>query len=159
MTVSREQFWQFSLDVYQQQQLQDKLLTLQNQHGINVNLTLLCLFLNSKGLYLQTKQFEQLHQQLTTFNHTFTESLRQLRSSFKIKQRQLEQYAALRKHLLAAELLLEQQEQGILIAHLPVDFTLVQGDNLALYQAFLAKLNTAQDIPTLKLSDLNQYIL
>ncbi|WP_372770782.1 TIGR02444 family protein, partial [Pseudoalteromonas sp.] len=91
------------------------LLTLQDKHGANVNLCLLLIYLKEHKLPIDTSQIDALHGEVSLFNQSFTSSLRQTRSLFKMSLQELPNYSALRTHLLNAELELEKHEQQILI--------------------------------------------
>lgn len=161
MPITTQDFWQFSIDIYQIETLQMALLNAQDNQGLNVNLALFCLFLNKRGIYLTLAQVSQLDKALTSFSAKFTKPLRQLRQTFKTHQHQLDNYLDVRQAMLKAELQLEQQEQNLLVQtlstfHLP---PCSSNDNLALYQDLLNTQKTISEGPELNLSDLNQYIL
>ncbi len=160
MKITTQTFWQFSLANYQIEQVQTTLLSAQGSHNLNVNLALFCLFLNQQKVYLTEEQLIQLNFELTEFNNQFTGHLRALRLEFKAAQPKLLQYDKLRKLLLDAELLLEQQEQDLLVGlfNQYSDFSALHSDNLTLYQDLLSGKKSKANNSTLKLSDLNQYI-
>lgn len=161
MPVSTQQFWNFSIDAYQINEVQSALLVAQDTFGLNVNLALFCLFLNKQNIYLTNEQLSQLNQVIVTFSFAFTGQVRSLRRDFKAKQDQIDRYPELRQSLLKAELLLEQQEQAILLLTFNEfhQFTHHHRDNLSLYQSLLMEQNSVENFSLLKLSDLNQYIL
>ena len=160
LNLSAQNFWQFSLALYQHNNVQSLLLNLQDEVGLNVNLALFCAFLNKQNLYLNQHQIEQLHSAVQQFNHSFTSPLRQLRSSFKLQSNQLNNYDSLRQHLLNAELILEQQEQQVLIdsANQIQQISPTHANNLQLYQQLISTQSKAKSNSLHKLSDLNQYI-
>lgn len=161
MSITTQDFWQFSLDIYQIETLQMALLNAQDNQGLNVNLALFCLFLNKRGVYLTLTQVSQLDKALTSFSAKFTKPLRQLRQTFKAQQHQLDNYLDVRQAMLKTELLLEQQEQNLLVQTLSTLHlsSCSSQDNLALYQDLLSTQNTTFEGAELNLSDLNQYIL
>lgn len=160
MTIATDDFWHFSLKLYQIEQVKDTLLQAQDKLGLNVNLALFCLYLNQQGIFSTTEQMAQLATELNAFNQEFTQKLRALRLDFRIKQQQLDSYEEIKKALLTAELLLEQQEQKLIvnIAEQWQTFSGEHCDNLMLYQSLLASQKIEKTKSTLKLSDLNQYI-
>lgn len=178
-TITPSSFWQFSLAFYKTELVQSTLIYFQNEFNVNVNLALLCAMLNKKKVYLTELQLLRLQQTVSDFSKQFTQPLRALRSTYKNKKDVVSEYSQLRKKLLDAELLFEQQEQAILITELTkliADNALINNvniDNLALYEALLYKsvlskqylykqeLNTNnQQLSTqeMKLTDLNQYL-
>ena len=119
MALTKDSFWQFSLSVYPK--WQTELLQWQYKHKANVNLALLCLYLDQLDRQLATHQIRELHLQVQTFSRQFTQLVRQCRRTMKQSQTLLNEYEAIRQHLLDAELILERQEQGELLAKLNPD--------------------------------------
>ena len=111
--ISISDFWQFSLDSYPKQQ--DELLSWQDNQGGNVNLALLCQYLDTQELALTQSQIVDLHDNAKQFEHSFTAPLRQLRGQYKRQQNQLTEYPLIRQRLLDAELELERQQQRALV--------------------------------------------
>jgi len=173
-TISLSSFWQFSLTFYKNEFVQSTLIYFQNEYNANVNLALLCAMLNKHKVYLTEFQLLTLQQTVSDFSNQFTQPLRALRSTYKIKQDKITEYSQLRKKLLDAELLFEQQEQAILITELTQiisDYALIDNvlinnvntDNLALYEALLYKQELSANKPhssnqNAKLTDLNQHL-
>lgn len=114
--LTTDAFWHFSCDFYQQPKVQSALLLLQEQHNANINLALLCIWLDKHALALQKKTLFTMHEDVGRFSAEYTKPLRQLRLHFKTHSDTLSNYQALRSHLLNAELCLEQQEQALLIS-------------------------------------------
>lgn len=161
LNLSAQSFWQYSLELYQHNEVQSLLLNLQNEVGLNVNLALLCAFLDKQQIYLTQNQFTQLLDSIASFNKTYTEQLRQLRMAVKSHSDSFLNYKELRQHLLSAELELEKQEQYLLIECAnQFDQFLNDGEsNLQRYQAYISAQNKVKINSLQKLSDLNQYIL
>ena len=160
MAVTTGEFWQFSLTFYQNNLVSQRLLAAQEEHNLNINMALFCLYLEQKNLGLSHSQLEALKRQLQPFNQEVTNKLRSLRFEFRHREQEIDGYATLKKHLLQAELILEQQEQAILIATCQ-SFAHFEGEdsfNLRRYEALLNQHNSAKNNSTLKISDLNQYI-
>lgn len=130
-------FWQFSLAHYPDQQV--ALLDWQNTYQANVNLALLCQFLDQQKLCLSQPDLIQLHQAAKRFETQFTEPLRHLRQLYKTSESQFGNYAVIRQHLLAAELEIEKEQQQRLINSLD-GLSLIKGsNNWSTYQHLLHK--------------------
>ena len=91
-TLSANDFWDFSIGIYQQTKVQDLLLQGQEQLQANVNLSLFCLWLNQQQVALSREQLFMLHSSVNHFGVTFTKPLRTLRRSFKNQQELLTNY-------------------------------------------------------------------
>ncbi|MBT1065832.1 TIGR02444 family protein [Bowmanella sp. Y26] len=120
-----EDFWQFSLAVYKE--AEHPCLQLQDRYAMNVNLVLLCLFLQHRGFALSDKNLQALVSSLAD-TECLLQPLRTLRRQTKAFD--LVAY----QHLLSGELALEKRQQADLIACLNTQ-TLAQadGNNLYLY--------------------------
>lgn len=120
-----EDFWQFSLAVYKE--AEHACLQLQDRYAMNINLVLLCLFLQHRGFALSDKNIRALVSSLAD-TESLLKPLRALRRQTKTFD--LVAY----QHLLSGELALEKHQQAALIACLNRQ-TLAQaeGDNLYLY--------------------------
>lgn|SRR5690554_5138838 len=114
-----EQFWQQSLQLYQQPGQQQRLLNAQDNNGQNVNLNLLAMYLAAEQAPLSAVEHAQLAHSVAEFSRTHTQPLRALRkqlsASAALPEKSRQQ---LKSQLLAAELTLEAQEQALLIHHL-----------------------------------------
>ena len=159
-----QSFWQFSSTVYQQEQVSLLLLKSQDEIGSNMNLVLLCLWLNQQNVLLSNPQIEKLHVTVMAFSQQFTKSIRSLRNNFKQQQQNINEYSEIRKKLLESELLLEQQEQQILL-NLLSEFTAntsekvpTLSDNLVAYQGYLLNIGSKLKPFESDLSLLNQYV-
>ena len=160
MTIATDDFWHFSLKAYEITQVKDTLLYAQDNLGLNVNLGLFCLYLNQQNIFLTKQQMQELVAKLDEFSSTFTKELRALRFDFRTKQQELSHYEQIKKALLKAELLLEQQEQELLVntTNKWQIFKCENQNNLALYQSLLPIQTSGHNNLTLQISDLNQYI-
>lgn len=160
LNLSAQHFWQFSIELYQHNEVQSLLLNLQDEVGLNVNLALFCAFLDSQHVYLTQNQLNQLLNAISKFNQTYTTQLRQLRMSVKSHSDSFNNYKELRQHLLNAELELEKHEQHLLIeqANQFNQFSANAHSNLQLYQSYISVQNKQKANSLQKLSDLNQYI-
>lgn len=134
--------WNFSLSHYGQPQVAAACLQLQDNYGVNINILLWSLWLESQGKWLSETRLAAALTAAAPWDVNYVQPLRQLRR--RIKQEfaaDLAQVARLRDQLKHAELLAEQQEQLSLEA-LSRDWPggekeLPQGENLSLYLAYL----------------------
>lgn len=105
-----DSFWQFSLEFYSLEPIKQACLTLQDNFDFNVNLILLCCWLDGLCVKLST---EQLHQLKGAIKNSDAE-LKQHRKLRTASKNQPHRYAA----LLQQELELEQAQQSILVSTL-----------------------------------------
>lgn len=139
--ITTEQFWQFSLAHYQLPNVQETLLAWQNEFGANVNLALLCVYLNESKQSLSSEDISTLHNKVIEFDRLYTRPLRELRKMYKTNQSALVHYKTIRQSLLSAELELEKQQQAILIENCNRQKLLNEPvDNWANYQSYLKRL-------------------
>ncbi|AWL10607.1 hypothetical protein HMF8227_00099 [Saliniradius amylolyticus] len=121
-----DDFWQVSLDWYQQGQRH--FLALQDKYGLNVNLALLSLYTAKHGYVLTEQNYHQLVEALEGTEKILS-PLRQLRRKTKAMD------SGAYKDMKAAELALERRQQSallVMLKHLEVE----RGDghsNLANY--------------------------
>ena len=108
--------WQFALQYYSKSARSNALLQLQDKYAANINLCLLLKYLSQRNMMVSTSTISVLHAHVTEFSQAYTQPLRQLRTRFKQSLQTMENYSALRTHMLNAELELEKQEQQLLIA-------------------------------------------
>lgn len=107
--LSTETFWAFSLNLYQHNEIKQACLSLQNDFDLNVNLLLLCSFLDHNRIDLSARQFDQLRAAITPIDN----QIKQIRQQ-RIAQKNLDQGRY--KALLDQELTLEKSQQACLIA-------------------------------------------
>ncbi|WJG09317.1 TIGR02444 family protein [Aliiglaciecola sp. LCG003] len=125
--LQAEQFWRYSLRVYGASDVKQLCLSLQDQHGLNVNMLLLCGFLHQADISLSVKQFESLNAGMSQLNAQ-TKALRSERQKITDKS------AVAYKSLLAQELSLEQRQQHCLIEQLNgFSFEQHMGSNFEVY--------------------------
>lgn len=126
MNLHSHEFWQFSLEVYARSGVQSCCLTLQDDWLLNVNILLLCCYLEEKRLACSIKQFEQLTQSIS-------ETDQALKVHRKKRRAAKDQDKSLYQQLLKVELDLEKQQQTQLIEKVN-GFELGEGsDNLKAY--------------------------
>ncbi|WP_462156672.1 TIGR02444 family protein [Pseudoalteromonas sp. GB56] len=114
--ISAEQFWQFSLSIYANEQVQSSLLHWQNEHGLNVNLCLLLAYLDCHKLAISPAVLAELQTCLADFDSQALKPLRDVRRYLKQHQTEISHYPQLRRQMLDLELAFEQQQQQQLIA-------------------------------------------
>lgn len=111
------EFWDYSLNVYSHQPMQDQLLDWQNNAGANVNICLLCLWSGNQGRLLHRTDLARAEEGLAAWNRAVTRPLRELRQRLTVGWPVLPSAAHnTRQQILAAELEAEKTEQSILIA-------------------------------------------
>ena len=145
--IEPTELWQFSITTYQQVDIQQELLGWQNSYDGNVNLALFCMYCDDLSIKISDKEIQYLHQQVSQFSIQFTQAIRVTREHFKQQKALLNQYDDIRHHLLEAELILEQQEQGLLCTLMSRDEAEFSDTNSASesdnnwlrYQGFLTK--------------------
>lgn len=108
--INTEDFWRYSLQRYQSSKLQDQLLSLQNDFDGEVNIALLCLWLDSKNLEIEKKSFTCLETSVVD-RASKIKSLRLTRSVLK-SEISSEQY----QQILNIELDLEKKQQQDLVS-------------------------------------------
>lgn len=106
--LSVEHFWTYSCSSYDREEVKASCLTLQDRYQCNVNVLLLCSYLQTQGLALSLAVIEQC---LTAIKDTDNQlyQLRQIRREVKGNNEQAYDY------LLRAELAIERQQQQLLI--------------------------------------------
>ena len=131
-------FWQFSVAVYQQPQVAQYCLALQNNHGLNVNLVLLCLWHGQQGNQLSREFFQQVLSD-TALNTLRDEVIKPMRLARDVLKMQAEPRAQkLRVQVKRLELLAEQAEQARLYdggfnADVSTDWLNIMANNLQAY--------------------------
>lgn len=112
-------FWQASIEIYQRPGMQQQLIARQDQHGDNVNVALLGIYLAEQEQPLTSDEQQVLRALIDAFSTEHTQLVRQLRRQLSRSEALTEVASkALKQALLDAELILEQQEQALLITHL-----------------------------------------
>lgn len=141
--------WDFSLHQYARAGVAEACLRLQDEHGVNVNLLLWCVWLEQRGLVLDAARLRSAQKRIHAWDERYIVPLRQLRrrmkTEFGVADPGIEQ---VRSQIKQAELLAEKQLQSLLevlpqswdkavaaSAHLPT-----AGENLRFY---LQQLNVA----------------
>ncbi|WP_262694021.1 TIGR02444 family protein [Kordiimonas aquimaris] len=106
--LKSEDFWLFSLNLYGKADIKDACIHLQDNHGADINLILLCCWLDHKGIELHEALFDSLLQTSTYWQNDILQPARQQR-------RTTNKQAALYNTMLNQELELEKQEQKALL--------------------------------------------
>ncbi|MDN4502965.1 DUF2390 domain-containing protein [Alteromonadaceae bacterium BrNp21-10] len=99
-------FWVFSCEYYAQRKQQ--FLQLQNQHGLNVNLLLLAVYLDTQNVMLAAEHWQKLINVVLPSD----KQLQQVR----LRRQSLDKSGDMYTQQLAQELALEQQQQACCIA-------------------------------------------
>ena len=108
-------FWDYSLKVYALTEVKDLCLDLQNRYGFNVNLLLLCGYLERKSLGLSSVDINKLQQDIAQIDRQ-TQLIRNKRVA--VKKSEPKQYQQLLKNELELEKL--QQQQLIMMQYLSI---------------------------------------
>ncbi|MBT6273611.1 MAG: TIGR02444 family protein [Chromatiales bacterium] len=116
--MSAEQFWAYSLSVYESGEVRTTLLALQDSHGLDVNLLLFCCWQAHQGVVIDAKTLNTLSTALTPWRTRVTQPLRAARRALKSNtfvglERETQ---ALRQQVLDVELCSEQVGQRVLVA-------------------------------------------
>ena len=119
-----DDFWRFSLDVYQRPLVAQACLKLQDRHGADVNLLLYCCWVAHRYAYtLDHAELDMLIAAVTDWQDTVTKPLRGVRRRLKTLQDTVPSATAnhvhrLRQALQQSELDAEHQTQRLLVAAL-----------------------------------------
>lgn len=143
--------WDFSLVHYARTGVADACLSLQDEHGVNVNLLLWCVWLERRGLILDAARLRSAQKRIHAWDEHYVVPLRQLRrrikAEFGVADAGIEQ---VRGQIKQAELLAEKQLQSLLETLSQtwnnVDMTSIQpkvGENLRFYLQQLNVTDTA----------------
>jgi len=129
MTIQSHNFWEFSLAVYSHKAVERACLTLQNSHGLDVNLLLFCYWSGCVHGKLNHEVFDSARAFSAQWREMVVAPLRQIRTEMKNETQELftdfqAQYENLRERIkfdeLAAEKLQQEKLQNLLnpaIAH------------------------------------------
>jgi len=109
-TVSN--LWDFSLALYARADVADACVRLQDEHGVNVNLLLWCIWLEQQGIVLDTARLHTAQKRIHAWDEHYVIPLRQLRrrmkAEFGVNDDTIE---GVRSQIKQAELLAEKQLQ------------------------------------------------
>ena len=103
------QFWKYSLTVYDRPEVSQACLYLQDKHGVDVNLLLYCAWQGSRGLALVGEGLAPLDAQLQRWRERIIKPIRALRRDFAGETEAADLYEQLKQLELQAEQ--AQQEQ------------------------------------------------
>lgn len=116
--ISAEEFWQFSVQFYEQANVQENLLCLQDNFGLNVNIVLFIIYLRVKGLGLSAQQLKVINtknQKLDSLTSNLRATRRSLKAQNIVSNVANNKYAEY-QNLLAQELELEREQQATIIS-------------------------------------------
>jgi uncharacterized protein (TIGR02444 family) len=106
-------FWRFSLRVYDQEGVANECLELQDLHGVNVNLLLFCAWIGTQAITLNRSDIEAATQIVAHWDAMVVRPLRSARQEMKADP----DMATVRARVKAMEIEAEQIEQAMLFAH------------------------------------------
>ena len=81
--IDDNEFWKFSLTIYRAPHVEDGLLLMQDRHGLDVNLILLCCWLGGRGVRLKENSLSLLIKETKPWREKVVEPLRHLRRMIK----------------------------------------------------------------------------
>lgn len=126
MNLCRDEFWKFSFEVYARPGVQNYCLTLQDDWQLNVNILLLCCYIEEKGLACSIEQLEELTEYINETDQALIAHRKKRRAA-------KNEDSPLYQQLLKVELEMEKQQQARLIEKVN-SFELNEGsDNLTTY--------------------------
>ncbi|WP_144392781.1 TIGR02444 family protein [Pleionea sediminis] len=151
----RQQFWQFSFEFYQQDNIEEACLKLQDDFDLNINVILFLLWYSTHAQkVISTKQVEGLLDAISVADERVQE-FRQFRKTFlaKVSHQEVADMHDVRQALLDTELTLESKVQHVIIEyaneHLilpgnvepivehPIELDFVAHENLDIYCRYL----------------------
>lgn len=106
--------WQFSLKLYQHEEVKEACLSFQNEEGVNVNLLLVCCWLSYAIEAISQLEFEQAYQQINEWHQQVTQAMRQVRQYLKRFQASNDWVNHFYQQVLADELSSESYQQKVL---------------------------------------------
>ncbi|MGC1841242.1 MAG: TIGR02444 family protein [Pseudolabrys sp.] len=106
-------FWRFSLRVYDQEGVPNECLELQDLHGVNVNLLLFCAWIGPQAITLNRSDIEGATQIVAHWDAMVVRPLRSARQEMKADP----DMAIVRARVKAMEIEAERIEQAMLFAH------------------------------------------
>lgn len=114
--LAAQSFWDFSLSFYALPAVQNACLTLQNDHGADVNLVLFLLFQANRGQALTAREVNDANEEIRVWRETVIQPLRKLRQTLKapISPINIDAQALLHKQIKQLELNTEKLEQEFL---------------------------------------------
>jgi uncharacterized protein (TIGR02444 family) len=125
-------FWDYALELYRRERVEAACLELQQRHGLDVNVVLLCCWLGQRGIEVDQAALGRIADTAEAWQEDFVRPLRTVRSRLKaaltepgpgsIAARWPELAAALRRRVLALEIDGERLEQ-LLLVELAADLT------------------------------------
>lgn len=119
-TDSENPFWNFSLAVYGRAGVADSCLALQDRHGLDVNLLLLCCWAGAQGRALDSAEAARLTAAVEDWQRSVTRPLREVRRRLKaLAGTGGRRLAALRREVKDCELAAERIAQDLLYDALP----------------------------------------
>jgi uncharacterized protein (TIGR02444 family) len=154
-------FWDYALELYRREGVENACLELQERHGLDVNLVLLCCWLASRGIEAQRKWLKATVATVETWQAEVVRPLRAVRRRLKadpaepppggIGARWPELTARLQQRVLALEIDGERLEQ-LLLAELAAGLgaTVAPGIDLASRNLYRYRRFTREDRPALE---------
>lgn len=123
-----DDFWQFSLATYARAYVADRLLALQDQYQVNINLALLAYYCDVHKCVIGDAQWRALKGAAESFDAQILHPFRQLRRGYKSHSQTAD--PVIYEQFKALELRLERQQQSQLLACIAGDELAVGDDSL-----------------------------
>ena len=159
---STRSLWSFSLATYENEAVQDACLGLQDRHGLDVNILLLCCWLASRGERIESREINVVLARTTEWQRTVVVPLRGIRRHMKagVHPVPIKDSEVLRARIKTLELEAERIEQqqlesavlhGMELATDGNDCSVLAMTNLAAYFAALQIEPGKKDVQDLKI--------
>ena len=81
--IENNPLWDYAIDLYSQQGVADKLLLMQNNYGLNVNVLITMCWLGKEGKAIHTEQLEALLNLIDVFDKAVIQNIRTARKALK----------------------------------------------------------------------------
>lgn len=146
-TLNPDEFWLFSLNIYALQNVKKLCLTLQDQHGADVNLLLLALYADSKGITVVDQALDALLAVSADWQENKLAPMR-------LKRQSLDRDSPAYQQVLREELELEKKEQTALLSCI-LDPSIFEVNAPPGSVSLLAKYGTALNLPANLLKQLS----
>ena len=159
MNKGESAFWQFSLRFYGRPGVPELCLALQDEHGIDVNLLFLLIFLAKQGRRLSVDEIRAIDREIAPWRTNVVQPLRALRRQLKDGFPLVEAAAndALRSEIKRCELQAEKLQQEMMerrftvgAAGAPCDVRAAAAANIAAYGALLSGPSCTQALAQLR---------
>lgn len=133
-------FWRYSLALYQQAGVENICLQLQDDYGLDVNWLLFCHWLASRGLSISEEGLGELGKKTDSWRNQFVSPLRNLRREIGA----VEGVDAVREQIKSAELEAEKYQQALMWQYYVANQRMFVETELPWYEPLLARSKASQ---------------